>query len=104
MHEIEIREDIVESICEFFPVAGIAAGLEACVFGPHVALGSGEVAEKIAESESAGFERPFDLRGWNAASDSESARADFFKMVEELSGFGIFHIWFRQKIIGTMKL
>ena len=92
MQAVEVGEDGVVAFGEFFCMAGIAAGLEARVFGPHVALGSGDVAEKIAESEAARFESPFDLRGWDTAGDTEGARTDFFKLIEELSCFRIFHL------------
>ncbi len=69
--------------------------MEARVFGPHVAFGAGEVAEKIAEGEAAGLEGPFDIFWRDAACNAESAGANFFEMGGELAmDFGVFHFFF----------
>ena len=89
---IYVIENIIETFGEFFGVAGIAAGLEARVFGPHESFGAGDVAEEIAEGEATGLEGPFDLGGRNTLGYAESAGADFLELVEELGGFGVLHL------------
>ena len=89
---IHVIENIFKAFGERAIVARIAAGLEARVFGPHESFGAGDVAQEIAECEAARFERPFDLRSWNAAGDAESAGADFGELVGELKCFGVFHL------------
>lgn len=86
---IQVGECRVVSVGQFAAMARIAAGLEASVFRPHVPLDSGEVAQQVAQSETAGLEGPFEFFGRDALGDADGAGADFFKIVEELSVLGI---------------
>lgn len=100
---VNVGEDGVMAIGESAIVVGITAGLEARVFGPHVTLGSGEMAEEIAECEAAGLEGPFDFVWRDAASYAEGALADFCELVDELSGFWIFHFCLLVRIISYVR-
>jgi hypothetical protein len=77
------REDVVEAIGQIFGVGSVASGLVLDAFGPHVALGDGNVAKEIAEGEFSGSVGPIDFVGRDAASDAKSAFANVAEIMEE---------------------
>jgi len=84
-------KDVVEAVGEFFAVSGVERRVVLDGFGPHVAFRSGDVTEKIAESEFAGGVGPVDLVGRNAAGNAESAFTDVGEIVKERLDGGDFH-------------
>ena len=61
------------------------------VFGEEVALGDGDVAEKIAEGEATGGVGPVEFVRRDAAGDAEGAFADVGEVLEEGLDGGDFH-------------
>jgi hypothetical protein len=76
-------KDFIEAVGEFFAVSGVAGGTALDGFGPHVALGDGDVAEEIAEGEFVGGVGPVDFVGRDAAGDAHGAFAYVMEVVEE---------------------
>lgn len=83
MEAVEEGHDFVEGGAEFLAVGSVAAGATEYIFGPHVALGDGKMAEEIAESEMTGRAGPIDFVGRDAAGDAESTLADVAEILQE---------------------
>lgn len=89
---IHVGEDFIVAIGELAGMAGVGTGAELGVFGPHEALGGGQVAKDIAESVAAFAEGPFELIARDATRDAQCAGADFIELLGEIGGVGNGHL------------
>src|SRR6266480_2450402 len=84
VHALHVRERRVVAVGKLARVAGIAAGPLLRVFGKHPTLGSGEMAEDVAESVLARLVRPLDLVARNARGDAHGAFANAVEVIGEV--------------------
>ena len=84
-------ENVFETVGEIFFVRGVAGGTALHGFGPHVTLGDGDVAQKIAERELSWYVGPIDFIGRDAARHAQGTLAYIFKIFRKWLDGDDFH-------------